>query len=117
MTSTAAALRAGLLLSRRLDNDVVLEDGRAEDGHVAPPLVELSHLEGLFKDGAALVNVLRVKNLQKTIRYVFRLMVPTKKKRTISVLKCGKSRSLKGLTLDPEDVLNICQLSLGELYR
>ena len=79
VTSTAAALRAGLLLSRRLDNDVVLEDGRAEDGHVAPPLVELSHLEGLFKDGAALVNVLRVKNLQKTIRYVFRLMVPTKK--------------------------------------
>ena len=80
MTSTAAALRAGLLLSRRLDNDVVLQDGRAEDGHVAPPLVELSHLEGLFKDGAALVNVLRVKNLQKTIRYAaIRLMVPTKK--------------------------------------
>ena len=67
MTSTATALRAGLLLSRRLDNDVVLEDGRAEDGHVAPPLVELSHLESLFEDGAALVNVLRVKNLQGTI--------------------------------------------------
>lgn len=68
-TTTAAAL-AGLLLPCRLDYDVVLEDGRAEDGHVAPPLVELAHLERLFKDGAALIHVLRVKNLQGTMRIV-----------------------------------------------
>lgn len=67
-TAAAAALRnAGLLLSCGLDYDVVLQDGRAEDGHVAPPLVEVAHLERLFKDGAALVHVLRVKNLQGTM--------------------------------------------------
>ena len=67
-TTAAAALRnAGLLLSCGLDYDVVLQDGRAEDGHVAPPLVEVAHLERLFKDGAALVHVLRVKNLQGTM--------------------------------------------------
>ena len=55
---------AVLLLPRRPHDDVVLEDGRAEDDHVAAPLVQLDHLQRLFKDGAALVHVLRVEGLQ-----------------------------------------------------
>jgi len=47
-----------------LDEDVVLEDRRSEDGHPGPPLVQGRHLQGLLEGGGTKVDVLSIQNLR-----------------------------------------------------
>lgn len=50
-----------------LDGHVVLQEGRAEDHELGPPLVEGAHLDGALEGRVPLVDVLRVEDLDDKV--------------------------------------------------